>query len=273
VTVTPTSELDGYIESPPLDQLPGQVNILLLGSDARGWSRTKRWFRTDTIILLTLNWELGTANLLSFPRDLFLNIPGHGQDRINTAYQYGGFDLLRETFKQNFGVNVDHYVIINFENFKRFVDELGGLEVNVEMPLEDYRNGYWTSIPAGKVYMDADTVLWYARSRKTSNDFARNKRQQEVLQAIVEEVLTLNNIRRAPELYDIYKESVTTDLEFKDILPMLPLAVKLTDTSRISHYFISPKMTTSWITPAGAMVLLPNFDLIRKVIRKSQNLQ
>lgn len=270
VTPTPTSEVDAYLAETTLEQVPDQMNILLLGSDAR--PGVKRWFRTDTIILATLNWDLGTLNLTSFPRDLWVTIPGHGEDRINTAFEYGGFDMLADTFKYNFGVRPEHYVVIDFTNFKRFVDSLGGLEVNVGKKLQDYRSGYMTTIPEGRVSMDADTVLWYVRSRKTTNDFERNRRQQEVLMAIIEEVLNLNNIRRAPELYDIYKDMVRTDLSLPNILPMLPLAIKLTDTSRFHHYFVGSGQVTGWITPGGAMVLLPDRDKVRKTIRKSQNL-
>jgi LCP family protein required for cell wall assembly len=270
---TPTSIVDEYFTADQLQQPKGQINILLLGADQRPWNTGGRRFRTDTIILATLNYELGTLNLTSFPRDLYVNIPGHGQDRINTAYQFGGWEMLRDTFKANFGVVPDHYVIINFLNFKRFVDSLGGLEVNVGQQLADYRDGYWVTVDPGVVYMDADMVLWYVRSRKTSNDFVRNRRQQEVLQAIMQEVISLENIRKVPELYEIYKDSVTTDLGLGDILPMLPLAVKLMEPDRINHYFVGPKHVNSWVTPGGAMVLLPIPDAVRNIIRKSQNMQ
>lgn len=268
---TPTSIVDAYLAPEQMDELPGQINILLLGIDQRPWQKGKK-FRTDTIILATLNKELGTLNLTSFPRDLFIDIPGHGQDRINTAYVYGGIDLLYQTFKENFGVKPDHYVLINFFNFKQFIDELEGLDVNVGEQVSDYRNGYWTTIPAGVVHMDADTVLWYVRSRKTTNDFARNKRQQEVLAAIMDEVLTLQNIARLPELYDIYKGTVTTDMTLGDLLPMLPIAARLTNQDNINRFYIGPKQVSDWITPAGAMVLVPDMSAVRRIIRKSQNL-
>lgn len=268
---TPTSVVDAYLAPEQIEQLPGITNILLLGTDQRPWQKGKK-YRTDTIILATLNKEAGTLTLTSFPRDLFIDIPGRGQDRINTAYVYGGIDLVLQTFKQNFGIKPDHYVIINFFNFKQFVDGLGGLDVNVSQAVSDYRNGYWTTIPKGVVNMDADTVLWYVRSRKTTNDFARNKRQQEVLQAIMEEVLTLQNIARVPELYDAYKGMVTTDMGLGDILPILPMIPKIANPDNVNHLFIGPKQVSDWITPAGAMVLLPDMAAIRKIIRKSQNL-
>ena len=272
-TATPTPQITLPPEGQPeqsLDQLPGkQINILLLGTDARPRSTN---FRTDTIILLTLNPELGKVNLTSFPRDLYVTLPGWGSNRINTAWTFGGYKMLSNTFKHNFGITPDYYVLVNFSAFKFIVDSLGGLDVNVGQPLSDYRAGYWVNIPKGVVHMDADSVLWYVRSRKTSNDFARNKRQQEVLQAIFEKMLSMDAIRRAPEFYEIYKDNVKTDLSWVDILSWLPLAAKMAEEPNIKHYYINSKQVYDWITPEGAMVLLPNQQAVMQIIRKSQNL-
>ena len=269
-TATPTSVPQN--NSPKGWRTPdGQINILLLGSDARPWDVK---FRTDTIILATINTQAGTINLTSFPRDLFINIPGWGQNRINTAYQYGGFKLLSKTLASNFDIQVDHYVMINFSSFKRLVDSLGGLEVEVGQPVTDYRGGYgYVSISKGRIRMDADMVLWYARTRKTTNDFARNRRQQEIIRAIIEKFLSMDAITRAPEFYEIYKDSVTTDLTLGELLPLLPIAANLTDPSKLNQYYIGPKQVYDWITPAGAMVLMPRPDEIQKVLRKSLNIQ
>ena len=247
---------------------PDQVNILLLGSDQRPWDSH---FRTDPIILLTLNPSQGKVSLTSFPRDLYINIPGAGMDRINTAWGRGGFNKLAETFAYNFGVRPDHYVLINFSSFKQIIDSLGGLDVNVGQTVSDYRNGFYYTIHAGPQKMDADTVLWYVRTRKTTNDFARARRQQEVLMAVFDKMLSLNALRRIPEFYAIYKDNVTTDMGLKDIVPFFPLAAQLVDTSRIHHYYIGPGQVSNWITPEGGMVLLPDKDAVMNVIRKALN--
>ena len=269
-TATPTAISED--NSPKGWKTPaGQINILLLGSDARPWDVR---FRTDTIILATINTQAGTVNLTSFPRDLFINIPGTGQNRINTAYQFGGIKLLSKTLASNFDIQVDHYVLINFSSFKRLVDSLGGLEVEIGQPLTDFRAGYgYINLDKGRVKMDADMVLWYVRSRKTTNDFARNRRQQEIIRALMEKFLSMDAITRAPEFYEIYKDSVTTDLTFTEMLPLLPIAASLTDPSKLNQYYIGPKQVYDWITPAGAMVLMPRPDEIRKVLRKSLNIQ
>ena len=252
-----------------LDQLPNQFNILLLGSDQRPWDSG---FRTDTLILLTLNKDLAQANLTSFPRDLYLTIPGYGWGRINTAWGLGGFQLLAKTFEYNFGIHPDYYVLVNFSSFKKIVDSLGGLDVQVTEPLSDYRAGYWVTIPSGSVHMDADTVLWFARSRKTTSDFARNERQQEILQALYEKLLSMDALKRAPEFYQIYKDNVTTDVDLVDILSWLPLAARIADSHNIHHYFVGRHQVYDWISPEGGMVLLPIQDALMQVIRQSQNL-
>jgi len=250
----------------PLERPKDQVNLLLLGSDARPRSTI---FRTDTIILVSLNPSMGTVNMVSFPRDLYVNIPGWGMDRINTAWVRGGFSKLAATFEHNFGVKPEHYVLINFSSFKQIIDSLGGLNVDVGTPLSDYYRGRQITISKGETRMNADMVLWYVRSRKTSNDFARNRRQQEVIQALAAKLLSLDAIRRAPELYAIYSDSVTTNMRLADMLPFLPLAAQLYDTSRIHQYYITPKEVYNWITPGGAMVLVPDKDAVLKVVRKS----
>ena len=254
----------GSIEEPK-----GITNILLLGSDMREWWGKGSLFRTDTIILASLNPEAGTVSLVSFPRDLYVTIPGHGQDRINTAWGRGGFSKLSDTFEYNFGVKVDHYVLIEFSNFKRVVDSLGGLDVDVGERLSDYYRGRLVTLKPGTHTMNADMVLWYVRSRKTSNDFARNRRQQEILQALINKFLSMNAIQRAPELYDLYDESVKTDLTLFDMLPYLPLAAKLGDGKRVRNYFVGSGKVTPYVTAGGAQVLLPKKDKVMRLLRKA----
>lgn len=269
---TPTPEPffppENAVSSGEIDQPQGQVNILLLGSDKRPWDSI---FRTDTIILATINTQKGTINLTSFPRDLYINIPGWGGQRINTAFQHGGFEMLADTFETNFGVRPDHYVLINFSSFKRVIDSLGGLDVEVAESVSDYRDIYWTTVPAGTVHMDADMVLWYVRTRKTTNDFARGRRQQEVLNALFKKFLSMNAVRKVPEFYEIYKDSVETDMSFPDIVRLLPMATKLTDSSHLNHYYIGSEQVWDWISPDGGMVLLPRQDEIMKVLRQALN--
>ena len=251
-------------------QPAGQVNFLLLGSDQRPDSGG---FRTDTIVLVTLNPNLGTVHLTSFPRDLYVYIPGWTMQRINTAHAHGGFELTQATFEYNLGVKPDHFVLINFWGFTQVVNSLGGIFVNVAIPLQDHRDGYGQYyVPPGQIYMDGDTALWYVRARKTTSDFDRTRRQQEVLVALFNRLISLDGISRAPELYDLYRQNVVTDAEFTDAVPHLGLAAQVADDpSRVSSYFIGRDQVTSYTTPGGAAVLLPSRDSVLEIMRQALN--
>jgi LCP family protein required for cell wall assembly len=252
-----------------LPQPEGQVNLLLLGSDQRP---NGGGFRTDTILLLTVNPQDKTAHLTSFPRDLYVYIPGWTMQRINTAMAHGDFPLMAETFEYNFGVRPENYVMINFWGFRQIIDSLGGVNVNVAVPLSDHRDGYGTYyVPAGVIHMDGETALWYVRSRYTSSDFERTRRQQEVIVAIFYRLLSLDAVTRAPELYNLYRNNVNSNLSLEDLTPFLPLATQIGDTDNIDRFYIGRDQVTSWTTPGGAAVLLPNRDDVLDVMRQALN--
>jgi LCP family protein required for cell wall assembly len=254
-----------------LEQPDNQVNILLLGSDQR---RSTGSFRTDVVLLITLNSELGSINVTSFPRDLYVYIPGWSMERINTAHFRGGFELTALTFEYNFGVRPDHYLMVNFEGFRKIINELGGVDVQVAKSLSDYRTdyGYYTIEP-GVVHMDGSLALWYVRSRKTTNDFDRTRRQQEVLQAIFHRLLSADTILNAPKYYDQFDDLVITDMTFQDLLPFLPLATKLTEDENVHSYSVNSTHVTSWITYGGAQVLLPIRNEIKILMTEVLNIE
>jgi LCP family protein required for cell wall assembly len=192
-------------------------------------------------------------------------------ERINTAHFHGGFEATAMTFEYNLGVRPDHYVLINFNAFVDVVNSLGGVDVQAATGLSEYVGGGIKSVPAGMNHMDGKTALWYARSRYSTSDFDRNRRQQEVLQAVFNRLLSLYTISKAPELFNIYTQNVTTDLKFTDFIPLIPFAAKITDLSDIKHYYIGREQVSSWMTPAGAAVLLPNRDAVIDVMRQALN--
>jgi len=245
------------------------VNILVLGSDQPPRSNL---FRTDTILLVSLNPNKDTVNLVSFPRDLFVYIPGWTMQRINTAYAHGGFETIALTIEYNFGVRPDYYVIVNYNSFVKFINSLGGIDVKVEKTLTDNRGQRgWVTIPAGKTHMDGRDALWYVRSRYTTNDFDRNRRQQAVIRAVFAELLSIDAIARAPDLYDTYAKGVTTNIRFKDVLALLPLVATIHKMSQIHQYYIDNTLVTEWITPGGAMVLLPNQEAVLDRMQQALN--
>ena len=261
------------IEVPPptgiLAHPEGQMNILLLGSDQRP---NDGGFRTDTIMLLTLNPAEGTAHLTSFPRDLYVYIPGWTVQRINTAFAHGGFELLALTMEYNFGVVPDYYVLINLWSFVDVIDSLGGIDVEVGQTLCDHRDDHGdTCVYQGTESMDGETALWYVRSRYSTSDFDRGRRQQEVIMAIFDRMLSLNGLQQAPELYEIYRSNVTTDIGLNDVIAYLPLAADLAVSRDIEHYYIGPQQVINWVNYSGAYVLLPVRTAVLDVMRQALN--
>ncbi len=255
-----------------LTQPKGQINVLLLGSDIRPGERS---YRTDTIILVTINKDLGTIHLTSIPRDLYVYIPGWTVQRINTAMNHGGYHTLAMTLAYNFGIYPDYYLMINFDNFIEVINSLGGIDVQVGEDFSDQRTGYgWYQVQEGTVHMDGDTALWYVRSRYTSSDIDRLRRSQEVIQAVGYRLLSFDVFNRAPEIYDIYKESVYTNIAVSDIGKLLPAANIVTEKQHINRYVVDYSMVYDWVEPySGAMVLIPNRYKIMLLMRDVLNVR
>lgn len=278
-TLTPTLEIrapsaempsTGYAVQPGGPLPEGVVNILVLGSDARPGGG----FRTDVIVLVSINRNNGTVSLVSFPRDLYVTIPGWMTNRINTAQAAGGFATMASTFEYNFGVRPTYYVMTNMQGFTGIIDSLNGVNVKVRQSLRDKcdlpwadAHGYCSIEAPATVPMDGQTALWYVRSRYSSSDFDRLRRSQEVLQAIFNRLISIDGIRRAPEIYEIYRRSVETNLTLDALLPLIPVAQQvMDDPSRIRRFTITPAEAYPFITPEGAWVLWPNLDAIKAIV-------
>jgi polyisoprenyl-teichoic acid--peptidoglycan teichoic acid transferase len=283
-TVQPTPEV--ITQPQPVIDDPETVTFLLLGSDTRGGAS----FRTDTILIGIVRPRDGQVSLISVPRDLWVNIPTVGMQRINTAYQFGQYNgysgggaaLLKDTILYNLGVQIDHTAMIDFNGFRSVVDTLGGIDVPISCPYTDWRlldpsydpqnenNWFLYTAGPGLLHMDGDLALWYARSRKKSNDFDRGRRQQEVIRSIYNQALRTDSLSRIPQLYTDLSSLFTTDLGLPDILKLSPLALHLTNAN-IRSYYIAGDLVTSWITPGGAYVLLPNTELIRQMLNQAMS--
>ncbi len=253
----------------PAAALPAnQMNILLLGVDDFGANN----FRTDVIMLLSINPKHNSASLISFPRDLYVSIPGYWSNRINTAWALGGFELLQDTFEVNFGIRPEYYMMVNYNGFKDVVNSLDGIDVEVAEELQDSCQmdpSGWCVIEPGTVHMDGGTALWYSRSRLTTSDFDRNRRAQEVVQGIFRRAMNLNLITKIPELYSAYREYVDTNVQLMDILPLIPMAPAMMNMENVHRYAVTPEMVYNWITAEGAMVLMPDFYAIQSMLSEA----
>ena len=265
--IKPVSNTQGV---DPITQPDGQINIILLGSD----QKYKGYIgRTDTIILVTINTKEDTVSVTSFPRDLYVFIPKWTNQRINTAFAHGGFPVLKQTFMHNFGFEPDYYILINLWSFENIINDLGGIYVDVPQTVcdDNWNHGLDHCVYKGRQLLYGKEALWYARSRMTTNDFSRNVRQQLVLGAIFDRLLSLDILSKIPKLYNTYINNLTTNLDLGAVVSLSPTAAKLTDRSLIKQYFINQDVVTSWVTPGGAQVQLPNFNAIRSILKKALN--
>ena len=285
-STAPLPTLDMNLQLTPVAPLNDQetVNFLLIGSDRRPGGS----FRTDTMVIAMLRPQDGQVSMISIPRDLWVYIPNSGNQRINTAYQTGeiygypggGPGLLKETILYNLGIQIDHTAMVEFDGFRHIIDTLGGIDVPISCPYTDWRlidpsynpyyeDNWWLyTVGPGVVHMDGDLALWYARSRMRSSDFDRGRRQQETLRAIYARVLQTGTIARLPALYKDLTGIVETDITLTEMLQLALYAPKLTNAN-FRSYYIRPPLVTSWITPGGAYVLLPNEGPMSQMLQEA----
>lgn len=270
--------------APWLDSDPDVTNFLLLGSDTSGGGVG----RTDVIILVSVNRREGTVAMWHVPRDLFVYIPNHTMERINLAYALGessgypggGFGLMQETFRYNFGIEVEHYARVDFDDFMRIVEELGGLEISVDCAIADWRlkspdldptiedNWEYYTLPIGHQRLDPYMALWYVRSRKTTNDLDRGRRQMDALRAMWYQAREQGLFAQVTQLWPEAVEIVQTDMSLTDVLGLVPLAMSL-DISRIARYSGTPGVHyETFLTPDdGREVVLPRRDALLELVR------
>ncbi len=193
----------------------GGTNILLLGSDQR---KGENQSRTDTIMVAQYHPDNGTYKLISLMRDMYVDIPGYSQGRINTAYTLGGPELLRQTIKQNFDIELQYYAIINFEGFEAVVDEVfpDGVEINVEKQMSE---NIGVTLEPGLQHLNGKQLLGYVRFRHDAeSDFGRVARQQKTLQALADQVSAVQTFAKLPKLAGVIMPYINTSMETGDML-------------------------------------------------------
>ncbi len=282
LTPTPVIPIPPPVE--PLEDDDAIQNILLLGAD----TSASQLARTDVLIVVSINRRAGSVALWHVPRDLFVYIPGATMDRINVVYQRGAasggaagaFKLLQETFLYNFGLTLDHYALANFTDFQTIINWLGGLAVSVDCALEDWRlidpaldpalEESWEKfiLPIGKRTLSPEMALWYVRSRQSTNDFDRGRRQMDVLRAIWQQAQAQGVFAQLTTLGPELLEIVETDLSLGDLAGYAPLALAL-EPSQIVRYGGSPGVEyQSFLTPDdGRAVQLPVREALIPLLR------
>lgn len=231
------------------------------------------------MILATLDKDQKTISLTSFMRDLYVAIPGYSSTRINAAYAYGGMDLLDETLTQNFGVEIDGNVEVDFEVFQVLVDKVGGIDLELTQAEADYICGRDQSVlypqplrtdwdlQEGMNHLDGEQALIHARNRSIGNsDYRRTERQQEVLMAAFEKVKDLSAFSIAGLVKDVLP-LVTTDLSFTEIIGYV-MDVMSIGTGDIATYRIPEDGAYTPQTISGMQVLVPDLEQNRKYLQQ-----
>ena len=189
------------------------VNILVLGTDSRtSASDPSQWKegaqRTDAIMIVQVSGDRKTVSVMSIPRDSWVEIPGHGQGKINAAYSYGGPSLTIHTVENLTGIHIDHFAVANFESFVALTDEIGGVRVNLKTP----QTLAGKELGAGAQVLNGQQALAYTRERSSlpNGDFDRVKRQQTWMRSIVSRVLTNGTLSSPTALYSFLKTASRT---------------------------------------------------------------
>ena len=252
--------------------------MVLIGLDS---TVNLRGQNSDVIIVVSINKSTHQVSMLSIPRDLWVYIPTYGWSRINTAHRRGyslgypgeGPALLQRTIELNLGIPIQHWARVDFEGFKRVIDELGGVTLTVACPVNlRYKPPTSTEeeemiLEPGVHHMDGDLALRYVRTRRGGSDFDRARRQQQFLKAMWSQFKSPSLILKIPGLYAALKDSLKTDLALGDLISLARVGIDIAP-QRVHSYYIGANETTDWTTPQGWEVLLQQPDRVQQVVTR-----
>lgn len=251
-----------------------RFTVLVVGLDRRP-GETGLAYRTDTMMLVSVDPSTKSLGLLSIPRDLYVEVPGYSElQRVNSPMVLGelrqpgyGPELMKQTVQYNLGIRVHDYVAVDFNTFITIVDAIGGVDLDVPYAISDpqfpnMNYGYDPFyIKAGLQHLDGITALKYARTRHGDNDFQRAERQQQVLYAIRDKVLSLDMLPQlvvqAPTIWNAIQEGISTGLTFDQIIQLV-WYLKDIPSENIKTGVIDASYTIGYSTPQGASVLVPD---------------
>lgn len=241
---------------------PGRTNVLVLGIDR---PPEGTWLgRSDTNILVTFIPLQPYVGMLSIPRDLWVAIPGVGENRINTAHFFAegeqpgqGPYTAVETVRSNFGVDVDYYVRIRFEGFQEIVDAMGGLDINLDQEMAGF--------PPGRHHLNGEQALAFVRDRENTDDFFRMNQGQFFFKSVMKQAIRPLSWPRIPAMFGAINRSVETDLPVW-LWPRLGFALLRVGPEGIDSRTVSREMTTPYVTGEGAQVLLPIWERINPML-------
>ena len=250
----------------PGERLSLKKNIIVMGVDERPEEYDVG--RSDTLFVVMFDTNKKAASLLSVPRDTRVRIKGHGWDKINHAYAYGGRELTQKTTEELLGIKINNYVMVDFKGFVGLVDAIGGVDINVEknMYYYDEWDGFKIDLKKGMQHMDGKTAIQYVRYRDEEGDIGRIRRQQHFMLAVYDRITSANMLLHIPGLAKQLTNMVKTDLPLTDMV----------DLGRALHAMVKSKglaMATVPGTPEyidGISYWLPDITDLREQMVKMQ---
>lgn len=212
----PPTNQQGEPTRPAKERLPdGPRTILVMGTDARGKEDSKM-SRSDTMFVMRLDPQRKRATMMSIPRDMWVDIPGHGQSKINAAYFFGGGPLSKQVVEDLTGLTINYFFVVDWQAFKQFVDTIGPVKVYVPKDINDNLHNY--RFIQGCQSLDGKHALWYVRFRHDERgDLGRIDRQQSFILQTLKQSMTLRNAPKIPRVMKIVSNNVLTDMPGSDM--------------------------------------------------------
>lgn len=270
VDVVDPSEVDPTAEEVQIakeDQIDNDVyNVLLVGTDSRDPNADMG--RSDSMMLVSFNKNEGKSSVISFLRDTLVDIDGYGKSRLGHTYAYGGVGLTINTLNQQFGLDIQNYVTINFENLVNIIDELGGIEVTLtEEEAEYYRQNGMPDIQAGPVTLTGSQALAHARNRTLDSDFGRTRRQRSVMYGIYRKVLEQRDPSTLMPLITYCMTQVKTNMSVTEIYNMATDVLSV-DNLKTQQAAVPQEGTYNSITYEGMAVLEIDMEANKQYINE-----
>lgn len=235
---------------------------------------------TDSMMVLSYDKTTKKASIISIPRDLYVKIDKNKKDKINTAYEYGyyhkngGINFTKELVSKITGVYIDKTVVLDFSSFEKIIDQIGGIDIVLAQPFqEDQQWGFKFALPAGPNHLDGQNALYYARSRFSSNDFDRSRRQQEVMFALKEKLTNLNfwsDPIKTLSILNSIRSNIKTDINIFDTKELLDLSKEINSSGKIKKYIMTTDNLLYESRADESYILLPkgdNFNQIKQLFQ------
>ena len=261
----------------PIEE-PDRFDILVLGLRGEDDPDAKDGgaLLTDTMMVLSFDKITKKASLISIPRDLYVKIGKNKKDKINTTYENGGLNFTKELVSKITGVYIDKAVVLDFSSFEKIIDQVGGIDITLAQPFEEKQQwGFEFSLPAGSNHLNGKDALYYARSRFSSNDFDRSRRQQEVIFALKDKLTNLNfwsDPLKTISVLNSIRSNIKTDVNIWNTKELLDLAKEAGTSGKIKKFVMTTDNLLYESRANEAYILLPKGDNFMQIKQLFQDI-